>query len=103
MSDPKPFEAVRDYGQQHMGWPEVPDEKPVDHANEARKHIEWAHEQQSKEGEYDTTVRDNAILAQAEATLALVEQQRIANIIAFQGVTGESYRAEVRAALGLKS
>lgn len=54
----------------------------IDHAAEAKKHIDWAHEQQKVEGEFDFTVRDNALIAQAEATLALVEQQRIANILA---------------------
>lgn len=53
----------------------------VDHMAEARKHIEWAHEQQSEEGKFEFTVRDNALIAQAEATLALVEQQRIANLV----------------------
>jgi len=51
----------------------------IDHAVEARKHIEWAHLQQEQDGEYEFTVRDNALIAQAEATLALVEQQRIMN------------------------
>lgn len=54
----------------------------IDHAAEARKHIDWAHEQQSQEGDMGNVPRDNALLAQAEATLALVEQQRIANLIA---------------------
>ena len=54
----------------------------IDHAAEARKHIEWAHEQQGEKGRFDETVQHNATLAVAEATLALVEQQRIANLIA---------------------
>lgn len=54
----------------------------IDHAAEAVKHIEWAHNQQAEQGEFDFTVRDNALIAQVHATLALVEQQRIANIIA---------------------
>lgn len=54
----------------------------IDHVAEARQHIEWAHEQQSEEGKFEFTVRDNALIAQAEATLAQVEQQRIANLIA---------------------
>lgn len=53
----------------------------IDHAAEARKHIEWAHEQQAMEGQFDETVQHNATLAVAEAVLALVEQQRIANRI----------------------
>lgn len=62
----------------------------IDHAAEAWKHIEAAHEQQEREGEYDWSIRDNALIAQAEATLALVEvqeaaaeQARIANWIAY--------------------
>lgn len=46
----------------------------IDHAAEAQKHIDWAHEQQKVEGEFDFTVRDNALIAQAEATLALVDE-----------------------------
>lgn len=54
----------------------------IDHAAEARMHIEWAHDQQARMGEFDESVQHNATLAVAEATLALVEQQRIANLIA---------------------
>ncbi|MAM53395.1 hypothetical protein [Microbacterium sp. UBA3394] len=54
----------------------------IDHAAEARQHIEWAHERQSEEGITDRSVTDTALIAQAEATLALAEQQRIANVIA---------------------
>lgn len=53
-----------------------------DHGAEAQKHIDAAHRQQANDGEYEFSVRDNALLANAEATLALVEQQRIANLIA---------------------
>ena len=48
----------------------------IDHAAEAVKHIERAHRQQVMDGEFEFTVRDNALIAQAEATLALVEQQK---------------------------
>lgn len=58
----------------------------IDHAAEAQKHIDWAHEQQGQEGQFDETVQHNATLAVAEATLALVEQQRIANLIAIWGL-----------------
>lgn len=54
----------------------------IDHAAEARKHIEWAHDQQENEGDMGNVPRDNALLAQAEAILALVEQQRLANLLA---------------------
>lgn len=73
----------------------------VDHAHEAGRHITWAHQQQDDLGEYDHSVRDNATLAVAEATLALAEQQRISNLIAFEQVTGEKNRAEIRKGLGL--
>lgn len=56
----------------------------IDHAAEARMHIDWAHEHQEHEGITERTVTDTALLAQAEATLALVEQQRIQNLIALQ-------------------
>ena len=70
----------------------------IDHAAEARKHIDWAHEQQSVEGCWEDSVRDYALIAQAEATLALVEQQRIANLIA---LTKETFAAhEANEALG---
>ena len=59
----------------------------IDHAAEARKHIDWAHEQQSVEGCWEDSVRDYALIAQAEATLALAEQQKIANVIALAGLT----------------
>jgi len=64
----------------------------VDHGAEALRHIRWAHEQQESEGDLGTVVRDDALIAQAHATLALVEQQRIANQIAYlhiaEGVRG---------------
>lgn len=59
-----------------------------DHVAEARKHIEWAHDNQAEYGSYEFNARDNAMLAQAEALLAqaeamrqLAEQQRIANML----------------------
>lgn len=73
----------------------------IDHAAEARKHIDWAHEQQEQEGDMGNVPRDNALLAQAEATLALVEQQRIANLIALATVPGSTGTLEVAAAHAL--
>ena len=67
----------------------------IDHAAEARQHIEWAHEQQGVDGEFEFSVRDNALIAQAEATLALVEQQRIANVIALSAKQSLGNGAEV--------
>lgn len=76
-----------------------------DHAAEARMHIDWAHDQQTRTGEFDETVQHNATLAAAEATLALVEQQRIANVIAWTVGAGYSPSqgviAEVTGALRL--
>ena len=70
----------------------------IDHAAEARKHIDWAHEQQSVEGCWEGSARDYALIAQAQATLALVEQQRLANVIA---LSRESFAAhEACEALG---
>lgn len=54
----------------------------IDHAAEASKHIDGVHDWQSDEGITDATLIASALIAQAEATLALVEQQRIANLIA---------------------
>lgn len=57
-------------------------EARIDHARSAQDHIDWAHDQQAAEGSFEFSVRDNALIAQAHATLALAEQQRIANRIA---------------------
>lgn len=62
----------------------------IDHVAEARKHIDWAHEQQAEEGTFDESVQHNATLAVAEATLALVEQQRIANLIALWALPNDT-------------
>ena len=51
-------------------------------AAEARQHIDWAHDAQASEGHTDRSVTDLALLAVAEATLAVAEQQRIANLLA---------------------
>ncbi len=93
----------------------------TDHIAEARKHIDWAHAQQAAAGEFDETVQHNATLAIAEATLALVEQQRIANLIALEGLfTGDAdpalyaeagpewgaaraLRPEIKSALGIEA
>ena len=65
----------------------------IDHAAEARQHIDWAHEEQSVEGSWEYSVRDYALIAQAEATLALVEQQRIANLVALTKNTFAAHEA----------
>lgn len=77
----------------------------IDHAAEARKHIDWAHEQQEREGDTGNVPRDDALLAQVHATLALVEQQRIANILATAHIDSRYFEngkiAELREELGL--
>lgn len=72
----------------------------IDHVAEARRHIEWAHEQQAEEGRYDHTVRDNALLANAEATLALVEQQRVANLIRLADAARAEYNTTFEESTG---
>lgn len=69
----------------------------IDHAAEAQKHIDWAHEQQEREGDMGNVPRDDALLAQAHATLALVEQQRITNLIAWTAGAGYAPSREVAA------
>jgi hypothetical protein len=54
----------------------------IDHAAEALRNINGLHDYQSEEGMSDASMLTVAIEAQAHATLALVEQQRIANRIA---------------------
>lgn len=66
----------------------------IDHAAEAVKHIEWAHNQQAEQGEFDFTVRDNALIAHVHATLALVDQQCIANLVALGEVWVPGSRRE---------
>lgn len=56
--------------------------KRIDHAAKASQCIAWAHEWQLEVGSTDATENAHALIAQAHATLALVEQQRIANLIA---------------------
>ncbi|MDF2507276.1 MAG: hypothetical protein K0Q52_1135 [Microbacterium sp.] len=62
----------------------------IDHAAEARRNIEGLHDYQSEAGMTEASMLTVAIEAQAHATLALVEQQRIANLIALD-MTLEQY------------
>ena len=84
----------------------------IDHAAAARRHIEWAW----REDEGATDATTIALLAQVHATLALVEQQRIANRIALSSLTYEIEDAhnaigqralhqlpDIAAALGIKA
>lgn len=60
----------------------------MNHAQQAEDHIDWVHQWQEIEGSTDATEIAGAILAQVHATLALAEQQRIANLIALLQYTG---------------
>ena len=84
----------------------------IDHAAEARKLVAWGEEWMGEEGSTDATNIASAMHAQTHATLALVEQQRIANIIkvgghrvaslpVHQAPTLADLRPEIAAALGL--
>ncbi|MBO3663701.1 hypothetical protein [Microbacterium stercoris] len=78
----------------------------ADHAAQARQHIDWVHEWQSEEGATEATHLATALVAQAEATLALAEQQRIANLIAFLATRPDNHtqgrlQTEIRKGLGL--
>ena len=66
----------------------------IDHAAEARKRIVWGEEWMEREGDTDVTNTVVALHAQVHATLALAEQQRIANLIALS----ESGRTTVNGA-----
>ena len=54
----------------------------IDHAAEARQRIVWGEEWMERGGDTDVANMVMALHAQVHATLALVEQQRIANLIA---------------------
>ena len=93
----------------------------IDHAAEARQHIDWTHDWQGLEGDTPETNLAYALIAQAEATLALVEQQRVANLIALAngdthlsttaylqlavelGISPAEFRPDISAALGIET
>ncbi len=52
----------------------------IDHAEKARTELDFVHEWMAEEGQTDATQLASALEAQVHATLALVEQQRIANM-----------------------
>lgn len=66
------------------------------HAEDATQLLDTLHEWQAEEGETDTSMLTVVLEAQVEATLALVAQQRIANLIAWQALTGEGNRVAIR-------
>jgi hypothetical protein len=98
MSDPRPSEnqdaypkfptLVAQFGQTF----EPPATNPIDHKAEAEQEIPFAEQAGSPTA---------AISAAAHAVLYLAEQQRIANLIAFEQISGEKNRAEIRKGLGL--
>ena len=66
----------------------------TDHYTEARRRLRELNEYQEAEGLNDFTILSVALEAQAEATLELANQQRIANVIAL----AESGRTTVNGA-----
>lgn len=62
----------------------------IDYAHNAQERIKLAVKAPQVEGEVPALVL--AQIAQAEATLALVEQQRIANLIAVRQMEGGPYK-----------
>lgn len=73
------------------------DGRRIDHASEARRNIDGLHDYQSEAGMTEASMLTVAIEAQAHATLALVEQQRIANLIAWTVGSGYSAAPEIAA------
>ena len=65
----------------------------VDHAANSRRAIDTVHDWQGREGETDATMLAEVGIAQAEATLALVEQPKVANLTALLKETFASHQA----------
>lgn len=63
--------------------------------DEAREHVEVA----NQIGTTSWGTEHSLNLALVKATIELAEQQRIANLIAWEALTGESSRADVRKGL----
>ena len=60
----------------------------------AAKSLTWARGLQYEDGDFAHSVRDHALIAQAEATIALVEQARIANLIALARIRVDGFEDE---------
>jgi hypothetical protein len=103
MRDPKPFENIAEYGKAHMGWPDVEAAPAADHRRDALAWLDAAAEPTLTPAQRDVF----SGVASVHATLALVEQQRIANLIAFRQwfpnspKTLDAIRAEIERGLGL--
>ena len=65
----------------------------INHAANSRRAIDTVRDWQEREGETDATMLAEVGIAQAEATLALVEQHRIASMIALLKDTFASHEA----------
>ncbi|QXT62734.1 hypothetical protein [Tessaracoccus palaemonis] len=65
----------------------------TDHTAESRRAIDTVRDWQEREGETDATMLAEAGIAQAEATLALVEQARVANLIGLEARRLDAYDA----------
>lgn len=88
----------------------------IDHAAKAQKRIQWINEWQEREGDTAETHLADAMVAQAEATLALVEQQRIASLVALavedltflgraarEALGYSAFHPDIAAALGIET
>ena len=75
----------------------------IDHAAEARKRIVWGEGWMEREGDTDVTNAVVALHAQVHATLALAEQQRIANLIALAAIDPEGLGQSTYSALAAMS
>ena len=75
----------------------------IDHAAEARKRIVWGEEWMEREGDTDVTNTVAALHAQVHATLALAEQQRIANLIALAAMDPDGLGQSAYSALAAMS
>ena len=75
----------------------------INHAARARIERDALNDVLADEGITDASIVATAILVQVHATLALAEQQRIANLIALWSVNDTSYGATAFEALGSMS
>ncbi|MEO7018372.1 MAG: hypothetical protein ABI067_17830 [Leifsonia sp.] len=101
--DDKPFTAAAEYGRNHLGWADDKEPEPDTESEAFAKKVAaegWLRgfERPDVQASVTGTFAD---IAQVYATLYLAEQQRLANLIAFEVISGEKNRAEIRKGLGL--